>query len=66
MMKWIVNLFLDFLIMYFEGKFLFKLNNHEYGVSMNGSIKNVEKLKLKNEYMHLKCKYVVIVEWNIL
>jgi hypothetical protein len=29
--------------MYFEGKILFKLNNHEYGVSMNGSIKNVEK-----------------------
>jgi hypothetical protein len=34
--------FLKFFIIYFEGQILIRLNNHESGVSMNGSVKNVE------------------------
>jgi hypothetical protein len=42
MMKWIVNLFLDFFIMYSERQILVRSNNHESSVSMNGNVKNVE------------------------
>jgi hypothetical protein len=28
--------------MYFEGQILVRWNNHEFGVSMNGGVKNVE------------------------
>jgi hypothetical protein len=43
MMKWNVILFLEFLfIMYFEVQVLVLWNNHEFGVLMNGNVKNVE------------------------
>ncbi len=52
--------------MYFERQILVRWNNHEYGVSMNGNVKNVENQNKNNEYMHVKCKFVIIVKWNIL
>jgi hypothetical protein len=33
---------------------------------MNGSVKFVENENINSEYKHVKCKYVVIVVWNIL
>jgi hypothetical protein len=41
-------------------------NNYEYGVLMNDIIKCVENQGKNNECMHVKCKYVVIIMWNIL
>jgi hypothetical protein len=36
-------------------------NNHEADVGMNGSVKFVETSDMNNEYMHVKCKYIVTV-----
>jgi hypothetical protein len=47
--------------MYFEVKILVILNNHEYGVLMNGSVKCVGKQGKNNECMHVKCNFVVII-----
>jgi hypothetical protein len=52
--------------MYFEMQILIIWNNHEYGVLTNGKVKHVENFKKNNECMDVKCKYVVIVMWNIL
>jgi hypothetical protein len=32
---------------------------------MNGSVKCVEKQNRNSECMHVKCKYVITVVWNI-
>jgi hypothetical protein len=42
MMKWIVVLFMEIFIMYFEIQILVMWNNHEYGVLMNVNVKYVE------------------------
>jgi len=42
MMEWIVILFLEFFIYFFEVNFFVICNNHEYDVGMNGSVKFVE------------------------
>ncbi len=41
-------------------------NNHESSALMNGSFKNVENQSKNSEYMHMKCKFVVTIVWNIL
>jgi hypothetical protein len=66
MMKWIGILFLEFFPMYFEMQIFIIFNNHESDVGMNGSVKFVETQDMNNEHMHMKCKFVVIVMWNIL
>jgi len=52
--------------MYFEMQILIIWNNHEFGVLMNGNVKNVVNESRNSECMQVKCKYVVIVMWNIL
>jgi hypothetical protein len=42
MMKWIVILFLEFFLMYFEVQIMVICNNHESNVLMNDSVKFVE------------------------
>ncbi len=66
MMKRIVILFLEFFAMYFEMQILVLCNNHEFDVGMNGSVKFVETYNKNSEHMHVKCKFVVIVVWNIM
>jgi hypothetical protein len=39
-------------------------NNHEYDVLMNGIMKYVKNKDRNGECMHMKCKYIVTVEWN--
>jgi hypothetical protein len=63
-MKWILILFLEFFIMYSEMDILIIWNNHEYGVLMNGNVKDVEKHGRNTECMHVKSKYVIIIMWN--
>jgi hypothetical protein len=41
-------------------------NNYEFGVLMNDRVKCVDNQGKNNECMHVKCKYVVIIVWNIL
>jgi hypothetical protein len=51
MMKWIVILFLEFFIIYFEVQILVICNNHEFDVGMNGNVKFVETLDMNSEHM---------------
>jgi len=55
------NIFLEFFTIYFKVKILVICNNHEYDVLMNGNVKYVENEGKNSEYMHVKCKYVVIM-----
>ncbi len=52
--------------MYYKVQIMIICNNHEFDVGMNGSVKFVETKDINSEHMHVKCKYVVIVVWNIL
>jgi hypothetical protein len=52
--------------MYFEVQILVISNNHEFNVGMNDSVKFVETWDKNSEHMHVKCKYVITIVWNIL
>jgi len=52
--------------MYSKVQILVICNNYEYNVGMNGSVKFVEAWDKNSEHMHVKCKYVVTIVWNIL
>jgi hypothetical protein len=55
-----------FFTMYFEMQILLIWNNHEFNVLMNGNVKYVENESMNSEFMHVKCKSVVTIVWNIL
>jgi hypothetical protein len=63
-MKSNVIMFIEFFTMYSQ---IFVIwNNHEYSVLMNSNFKNVENQNMNSECMHMKCKFVVTIMWNIL
>ncbi len=52
--------------MYSKVQILITWNNHEFDVEMDGNVKFVEIQDKNNEHMHVKCKSIVIVVWNIM
>jgi len=65
-MKWIIILFFEFFTMYSEVQILVICNNHEFYLGMNGNVKFVKIKDKNNEHMHVKCKFIVTIMWNIL
>jgi hypothetical protein len=55
---------MEFFIMYSKVQILVIWNNHESNVLMNGNVKCVENQDKNNEFMYVKCKFVVIVMRN--
>ncbi len=52
--------------MYTQMQILVICNNHEFDVLTNGSVKFVETSNKNSEDIHVKCKFVVTIEWNIM
>ncbi len=60
------NLISGVFLMYTQMQILVICNNHEFDVLTNGSVKFVETSNKNSEDIHVKCKFVVTIEWNIM